>query len=89
MGTPHRGSDAASLGQTLANIATVTFKKPNIQLLEALKQNSQELQDLQEEVAAILSSFPVVSCFEQKPTKFRKGIFQKTIWVSNIPAVPE
>lgn len=78
LGTPHRGSDLASLGQTLARIAKVAFKNPKIQLLKILEENSQQLQDLSEQFSNLHSLFHIVSCFEQKETVFKKGLFRKT-----------
>jgi len=84
MGTPHRGTELASFGQMVANMARVAFKKPSLQLLEVLEHDSQALQDLLEDTSTILSSIPVISCFEQKETKLSKGIFSKTTLVSPI-----
>lgn len=77
LGTPHRGSDLASLGQTMAKIAKAAFKHPEIHLLKALEANSQQLQELTEQFTELHALFKIVTCFEQKQTVFGKGIFQK------------
>lgn len=80
LGTPHRGSDLASLAETVAKIASVAFGKRRIQtqLLKTLRENSQQLQDLAEEFTELHSLYKIVTCFEQKKTAFSKGLFSKT-----------
>lgn len=77
LGTPHKGSQLANLGQKLAKTAGVAFQaKPH--LLKSLKEDSEQLQDLSEEFTNLHSLFQIVSCYEMKPTIFKKGPFRMT-----------
>ena len=87
LGTPHRGSEATSLAQILANIAKVTFKSPKTQLLKSLEKESAELMDLLEDFSHIHSSVQIVSCYEQKETAYKRGLFQTKIMVSPLHGV--
>lgn len=79
LGTPHRGSGLASLGETVAKTASVAFGKRKIQtqLLKTLRENSQQLQDLAEEFTELHSLYKIVTCFEQKRTAFSKRFLSK------------
>ena len=69
LGTPHRGSPQANMGQIIANLAKIAFKKPQTQLLEILEKDSPELDDLSEEFSNLHSALRIVSCYEQKETR--------------------
>ena len=69
LGTPHRGSPQANMGQIIVNLAKIAFKKPQKQLLETLKQDSYELDTLSEEFSNLHSALKIVSCYEQKETE--------------------
>ncbi|KAF8533089.1 hypothetical protein BDD12DRAFT_763082, partial [Trichophaea hybrida] len=75
LGTPHRGSDTASMGQIVANLAKVAFRRPQTQLLEMLEKDSHELDALSHEFSLLHSALKIFSCFKQKETKIRRGWF--------------
>ena len=74
LGTPHRGSPQARLGQIVANVARIAFKTQS-NVLESLKSNSNELDTLSEEFSNLHGTLKIVSCYEQKKTKI--SIFKK------------
>ena len=43
LGTPHRGSNSASIGKLAYQIKVVATKRPNVKLLQALERNSETL----------------------------------------------
>jgi hypothetical protein len=43
LGTPHRGSPTASLGETLHRITKLWGRSPNLQILQALKYDAETL----------------------------------------------
>lgn len=43
LGTPHRGSNTASIGKVAYQIKVVATKRPNLKLLQALEKNSETL----------------------------------------------
>ena len=47
LGTPHRGSPAASLAETLFRISKIWGKSPNLQILQALKYDAETLDRVQ------------------------------------------
>ena len=47
MGTPHRGSPTATLGETLYRITGLWGKSPNLQVLQALKYDAETLDRVQ------------------------------------------
>lgn len=69
LGTPHRGSEIASYGNILANIAAAVMRKPSSRLTDALQTNSPELLQLTSEFRHQLPNYQVVSFYERKPTK--------------------
>src|SRR4051794_30063408 len=73
LGTPHRGSDATSMGQLVARLAKVAFYRPQTMLLDTLKRDSNELDTLSHQFSHMHASLKIVSCFEQKETWIRKG----------------
>ena len=69
LGTPHRGSPQAKLGQIVANLARISFTRPQTQVLKLLESNSHELDALSEEFSELHATLKIVSCYEQKETK--------------------
>lgn len=67
LGTPHKGSELAGIGTTLANIARVTFRRPARQLLQALETNSSALLDLSMSFRPLHTQLNLVSFCEQLP----------------------
>ena len=77
LGTPHRGSPQARLGQIVANLARIAFKNPQTHLLKSLEKDSHELDALSEEFANLHNILKIVSCYEQKETEI--SYFKKLI----------
>ncbi|MCJ1255882.1 Kinesin light chain 3 [Lignoscripta atroalba] len=69
LGTPHRGSEKATYGKILANIATTASRRPTSQLLNALQVNSEFLMGLTSNFKFQLPNYQVVSFYELRPTK--------------------
>ena len=69
LGTPHRGSEKASYGNILADVATTVMHKPSSRLTSALQRNSPELLSLTSEFRHQLPNYQVVSFYEMQPMK--------------------
>jgi hypothetical protein len=69
LGTPHRGSEKASYGKILANIATTMMNKPTPRLISALQVNSGSLMRLTSDFKFQLPNYHVVSFYETRPMK--------------------
>jgi hypothetical protein len=71
LGTPHRGSGAASLGKIAAELSKYFFKKPNTQVLQTLEVNSSELDKTGTLFNQVQTKpkFQVHSFWEEKPQK--------------------
>ena len=70
LGTPHRGSRAASLGKKVFEVSKFFFKKPNLQVLRGLETNSETLERISRSFGQILSTgrIKVHSFQEELPT---------------------
>ena len=70
LGTPHHGSRAASLGKMMFEISKIFFKKPNLQVLRGLENNSEILERISRSFGQILSigRIDVHSFREELPT---------------------
>lgn len=68
-GTPHRGSDKASYGRILANVATGVMHRPKSKLIDALQSNSETLMRLSSEFKYPASKIQIATFYEMKPTK--------------------
>ena len=68
LGTPHRGSPQARLGQIVASLAKAAFKNPQTHLLKSLERDSNDLDILSEEFANLHTTLKIVSFYEQKET---------------------
>ncbi|KAK5202612.1 hypothetical protein LTR41_011644 [Exophiala xenobiotica] len=69
LGTPHRGSDKATYGKVLANVAQSISHKPPPRLLSALQTNSDVLLQLTTNFRFQLPDYEVYSFFELRPMK--------------------
>jgi len=67
MGTPHRGSDKATYGKVLANVAQFVCHRPPQRLLTALQTNSDVLYRLTTDFRFQLPDYEVCSFYEQRP----------------------
>ena len=70
LGTPHHGSRAASLGKMMFEVSKIFLKKPNLQILRGLENNSEILERISRSFGQILSSgrIKVHSFREELPT---------------------
>jgi hypothetical protein len=74
-GTPHRGSDKASYGKILENVASTVMHKPTSKLLSALQSNSDALARLTSDFRHQLPNYQVITFYETKPL----GLFKKEV----------
>lgn len=68
LGTPHRGSDKASMASIIGNLAALLLLQPNKQLLETLQPSSGTLENLRDGFATISKNMRIVCVREEKPT---------------------
>ncbi|KAI9874123.1 MAG: hypothetical protein M1830_010171 [Pleopsidium flavum] len=74
LGTPHNGSDLAKWGSLLQAIASVAPKKvldSSPQLVDALKSQSETLQNINRYFVQIMYRFHILFCHEGKPTDLK------------------
>jgi hypothetical protein len=69
LGTPHRGSDKATYGKVLADVAQFIAHRPSPRLLTALQTNSDVLLRLTTDFRFQLPDYEVYSFYEQRPMK--------------------
>jgi hypothetical protein len=69
MGTPHRGSEKASYGKVLANVAATVMHKRVPALINALRANSDALMRLTTDFRFQLPRYQVCSFYEMKPMR--------------------
>lgn len=69
LGTPHRGSDKATYGKVLSDVAQFMIHRPPSKLLTALQTNSDVLQRLTTDFRFQLPDYHVFSFYEQRPMK--------------------
>ena len=69
LGTPPRGSEKATYGKVLANVAQFISDRPPQRLLNALQMNSDVLLRLTSDFRFQLPDFDVYSFFELRPMK--------------------
>ena len=69
LGTPHRGSENATYGTILSNIATSVLNGPPSRLVNALRTNSEALMRLTTDFRFQLPKYQVYSFYEMKPMK--------------------
>jgi hypothetical protein len=68
LGTPHRGSSQETLGEVAANVAKLSFRQPNKQLLQTLKPDSHILENQRDQFTTISSNLSIVCIREELPT---------------------
>jgi hypothetical protein len=68
LGTPHRGSDKASLANIVANVATLVLRQPNKQLLQSLEPSSSTLEYLRNSFTTVSQHMRIVCVREENPT---------------------
>ena len=86
LGTPHKGADLASWGSFLEWLCKAVPKKAvdySPQLIEALKTNSETLQNIDRQFAQLIDSFHVFFFHEAKPTDI-KGTLKFVSLASNV-----
>jgi hypothetical protein len=71
-GTPHQGTDSASWGKVLVNVASL-FRHTSTALLEHLERDSEWLEIQLEQYNAISSDIFTIFCFESSPTSLPAG----------------
>lgn len=69
MATPHRGSDAAKLGDIVCKAAKLTWVDPNPHLLDTLKEDSDVLEAQRASFATISNDMPLKCLYEELTTK--------------------
>ncbi|KAN0086995.1 vegetative incompatibility protein HET-E-1 [Elaphomyces granulatus] len=86
LGTPHRGSDKASYGEVLANVATTVMHNPAPGLINVLRANSDALMRLTTDFRFQLPNYQVCSFYEMKPMpEFSSLIVEKHSSLLDIP----
>jgi hypothetical protein len=68
LGTPHRGSNKASLGEVIAQVAKYSFRQPNEQLIRTLQHDSHILENQRDQFTTISKDIPIVCIREEIPT---------------------
>lgn len=68
MGTPHRGSSKESYGDIAANVARLSLRQPNKQLLQTLKPDSQILEKQRDGFTTVSNDMAIVCIREELPT---------------------
>lgn len=71
-GTPHQGTDSASWGKVLVNVASI-FRHTSTSLLKHLEKDSEWLQTQIHQYRSISSDFFTIFCFESYPTPLLTG----------------
>lgn len=71
-GTPHQGTDSASWGKVLVNVASL-FRHTSKALLEHLERDSEWLEMQLEQYNAISSDIFTIFCYESYPTPLPAG----------------
>lgn len=83
LGTPHRGADIASWGDTLAYCAAALGLGPDTSLLNLLRKDSDHLREIFSDFAVLANEMSLdLTCFHEKyPTqiKYRRGMLQYMI----------
>lgn len=76
LGTPHHGSEIASLGRVAAEISRIFVQSPNVQVLRALESNSEVLERISRNFGQVLYSgqLKVHSFQEELETKGMKVV---------------
>ncbi|MCJ1398700.1 hypothetical protein MMC11_001901 [Xylographa trunciseda] len=92
LGTPHKGSDVASWGSFLEWLCKAVPKKAidtSDQLIEALKTNSETLQNIDRQFAQLIENFHLFFFHEAKPTDFKTTLRFVVEEDSAAPTLPD
>lgn len=82
LGTPHRGSDIASLATTAQRATKLLWKRPNLAVIEALKIDSEVLERVHKHFVEVLYDHPEIQLHS-----FHEQYLTKGVMVSgNVPA---
>lgn len=86
LGTPHRGSDKASWGHLLRNIASLTLLHGEDRVLDSLRVDSEILDNIHERFNGILheDDLTIHSFYEAQGLTGTKGINSKVSWVARL-----
>jgi hypothetical protein len=88
LGTPHRGADIASWGDTLATCAAAFGLGPDTELLNILRKDSDRLREIFNDFAVLSNDMGLhLICFyELYPTKisYRGGVFQHLVSTTTV-----
>ncbi|KAE8454517.1 hypothetical protein EG329_000140 [Mollisiaceae sp. DMI_Dod_QoI] len=68
LGTPHRGSSQATFGEVVTNIAKLSIRQPNEQLLQTLRPDSHILENQRDQFTTISKDLSIVCIREELPT---------------------
>jgi hypothetical protein len=68
LGTPHQGSNKATYGKVLANLAAIASHGPASPLIDTLRMNSDSLARLNSDFRVQLPNYQVVSLYEMRRT---------------------
>jgi hypothetical protein len=83
LGTPHRGADLASWGDTLATCAAAFGLGPDTQLLNILRKDSDRLREIFNDFAILANEMglDLICFYELYPTNisYRRGVLQYLI----------
>jgi hypothetical protein len=71
-GTPHAGSNSASWGVAILNIASL-FASINTSIIKHLQTNSEWLRQSMDQFSAISGDFEIKYCYEQYQTPLALG----------------
>jgi hypothetical protein len=71
-GTPHQGTESASWGKVVVNVASI-FRHTSTAILEHLEKNSEWLEIQLEQYKSISSEVFTLFCFESYPTPLPAG----------------
>lgn len=91
LGTPHRGADIASWGDTLATCAAAFGLGPDTQLLNILRKDSNRLREIFNDFAVLSNEMGLdLICFYElfKTTiKYRRGVLQYLISSTSLVSI--
>ena len=83
LGTPHRGSATASLGEIAYRISRVYFKRPNTGLLSSLKRRAPDLERIADIFGQLILQYDVRLCSFYEALETRKWTFLSSIVVES------
>lgn len=87
MGTPHQGSPKESYGDIVANIAYLSLRQPNRQLLRTLRPDSHVLEKQRNDFTTISDKISIVCMREELPTGAGMIVPRDSAWHSSFNAL--